>query len=178
MHQDPLLVYLFQANLRQVHGWPVATTTTADRIRQMDRLVPSTTSSSETSSHMRLQSSTSRGTLEEQCSLGNHDIAKLSGIFSHLTEGHGIMVHHSNSLGGSPAVARTSSPPHMSVNPTKSTCPYNFTLVYMGNNAYPSRIMNATSNCEVCRNGESDPTLPMLPRTTCMPTPVLLHTYH
>ena len=160
--------YLSQTNLRQALAWPVETTTTVDRIRELDFSTagdPLTNAnrSSETSPHRSVQGSTSQGILEENCNLGSRD------IFSRLTESHGLMINleiiqpiAGNSNGGAGESIDVTS---------QSTCPYHFTLVTLGDNSFPREIMNATCDCEVCDlTTECEPNIEPLPwMTTCKP---------
>ena len=104
----------------------------------------------------------SQGPLESECALSDSDLQTLDEAFSRLTEGHGMMVHKIGDPIDSRAVVR----PAETADAGQSTCPYTMSSVDLGENAYPSRLMNATCDCNDCQNGDD----PNLPKTTaCQP---------
>ena len=90
--------------------------------------------------------------LESHCQLGESDLQKLDDAFSRLTHGRGMMVHKtSDEIKFGAAV----NPMDSSDAIGKPTCPYSRRLVYLGENAYPHRLMNATCDCDDCQNEDS-----------------------
>ena len=108
----------------------------------------------------------SHGRMESECALRNSDLETLNHAFSRLAEGHGMMVHKTSDPIQSGAVVR----PAETADAQQSTCPYTMSSVDLGENAYPSRLMNATCDCDDCQNGDPVGSTLNLPQTTaCQP---------
>ena len=107
--------------------------------------------------------------LVSQCQLTHSDLQKLNDAFSRLSEGRGMTAHKTSDVIGSRTVV---DPAENSDAIGQSTCPYTLRLVYLGENAYPNRLMNATCDCNYCQNEDDtlDDIYLDLPRTTaCQP---------
>ena len=109
-----------------------------------------------------VRAANSQGPMESECALTDSQLETLNDAFSRLTEGHGMMVHKTGNPIEFGAVVRPAETPDAG----QSTCPYTMSSVDLGENVYPSRLMNATCECSDCQNGDD----PNLPKTTaCQP---------